>query len=182
MKTNVETIQFKAPLVNIAGRTVVQIPEAKSAALPSRGQVSVTGDIHGHEFKTVLEPDGRWSHWFTVNAELQKATRVEVGDVVTVSVTAIKEWPEPKIPDDFQKALDAASDIHKLWSSITPMARWEWIRWVNATTNQDTRARRIEVSLSKMRSGKRRPCCFNLAACTDPDLSKNGRLIEPSNA
>jgi hypothetical protein len=30
-----------------------------------------------------------------------------------------------------------------------------------------------------MQSGKRRPCCFNLAACTDPDLSKNGKLINP---
>jgi hypothetical protein len=29
-----------------------------------------------------------------------------------------------------------------------------------------------------MNSGKRRPCCFNLAACTDPDLSKNGKLID----
>jgi hypothetical protein len=29
-----------------------------------------------------------------------------------------------------------------------------------------------------MKSGKRRPCCFNLAACTDPNLSKNSRLIE----
>jgi hypothetical protein len=29
-----------------------------------------------------------------------------------------------------------------------------------------------------MNSGKRRPCCFDLAACTDPSLSKNGRLIE----
>jgi hypothetical protein len=31
-----------------------------------------------------------------------------------------------------------------------------------------------------MKSGKRRPCCFNLAACTDPNLSKSGRLIEPA--
>jgi hypothetical protein len=31
-----------------------------------------------------------------------------------------------------------------------------------------------------MKSGKRRPCYFNLAACTDPYLSRNGRLIEPA--
>jgi bacteriocin resistance YdeI/OmpD-like protein len=59
------------------------------------------------------------------------------------------------------------------------MARWEWVRWVNATKNPDTRRRRVDVSISKMKSGKRRPCCFNLSACTDPDLSKNGRLLEP---
>jgi hypothetical protein len=61
------------------------------------------------------------------------------------------------------------------------MARWEWVRWVNATKNPDTRSRRVDVSISKMKSGKRRPCCFNLSACTDPDLSKNGRLLEPAD-
>jgi hypothetical protein len=65
-----------------------------------------------------------------------------------------------------------------LWKGITPMARWEWVRWINATRNLQTRERRVEVSLSKLRSGKRRPCCFDLAACTDPDLSKNGKLVE----
>ena len=81
-------------------------------------------------------------------------------------------------PDE--AALGAAPQIQDLWEDITPMARWEWVRWVNATKDPDTRERRVEVSISKMKSGKRRPCCFNLAACTDPDLSKSGRLVEPA--
>ena len=55
------------------------------------------------------------------------------------------------------------------------------VRWVNATKNPDTRRRRGDVSISKMQSGKKRHCCFNLSACTDKDLSKNGRLLEPAN-
>jgi hypothetical protein len=58
------------------------------------------------------------------------------------------------------------------------MARWEWVRWIKATKNPQTRQRRVEVGISKLRSGKRRPCCFDLASCTDPDLSKNGILEE----
>jgi hypothetical protein len=82
------------------------------------------------------------------------------------------------VPKDLATALETAPDrIRALWNEITPMARWEWVRWVNATKNPETRERRVDVSISKMESGKRRPCCFNLAACTDPDLSKNGRLI-----
>jgi hypothetical protein len=50
---------------------------------------------------------------------------------------------------------------------------------VNATRNPGTRQRRIEVSISKTHSGKRRLCCFNLTACTALDLSKNGKLIDP---
>jgi hypothetical protein len=30
-----------------------------------------------------------------------------------------------------------------------------------------------------MEHGKRRPCCFNLASCTDPDLSRSGKLVDP---
>ena len=57
------------------------------------------------------------------------------------------------------------------------MARWEWVRWVGATKNPDTRAKRVDVSISKLRAGSRRPCCFDLSSCTDPELSKNGKLL-----
>ena len=60
------------------------------------------------------------------------------------------------------------------------MARWEWVRWVNATRNPVTRRRRVDVSISKMSNGKRRPCCFDLSTCTDPELSRNGKLVESS--
>ena len=78
-----------------------------------------------------------------------------------------KDWPEPDVPQDLATALVAAPQkIQNLWNEITPMARWEWVRWVDATKNPDTRRRRVDVSISKMQSGKRRPCCFNLSACT----------------
>ena len=100
----------------------------------------------------------------------------------TLDIEVTKAWPEPSVPQDLATALEAAPEpIQALWNEITPMARWEWVRWVNATKNPDTRAKRVDVSISKMESGKRRPCCFNLAGCTDPDLSKNGKLFDPAD-
>lgn len=172
-------ITFETTPYVIGKHLVVRLPENASKELPSRGQVMVKGTINGHDFKQVLEPDGNWGHWFKVDAKLQKTASVSVGDTVTVAIAPSKDWPEPVIPSDFSKTLATAPPkVQDLWTNITPMARWEWIRWVNATSNTDTRKRRVEVSISKMQSGKRRPCCFNLAACTDPDLSRNGRLIE----
>jgi hypothetical protein len=52
-------------------------------------------------------------------------------------------------------------------------------RWVNATRNPTTRGRRVEVTISKMKNGKRRPCCFDFSACTDPMLSRSGKLVDP---
>lgn len=174
-------IRFDAAVYTIDESTILRLPENASQKLPSRGQVAVRGTINGHEFQTVLEPDGQSGHWMMVDATLQHSGGVSAGDTATLEIEPSAEWPEPDVPRDLETALAAAPQkIQDLWDEITPMARWEWVRWVNATKNPDTRKRRVEVTISKMDSGKRRPCCFNLAACTDPDLSKNGRLLEPA--
>jgi hypothetical protein len=179
-RTEGATIRFDATLSTIDTSTVVRLPETASKNLPSRGQVAVRGTINGVGFRTVLEPDGNSGHWMRIDDTLQRAAGINAGDTATLSIEVTKDWPEPNVPQDLATALAAAPQkIQDLWNETTPMARWEWVRWVNATKNPDTRSRRVDVSISKMNSGKRRPCCFNLSACTDPDLSKNGRLLEP---
>jgi uncharacterized protein DUF1905/bacteriocin resistance YdeI/OmpD-like protein len=181
-RTKAATIHFDATLSTIDTSTVLRLPETASKNLPSRGQVAVRGTINGVEFQTVLEPDGKSGHWMKVDDTLQHAAGISAGDTATLDIAVIRDWPEPSVPRDLATALAAAPrKIQELWTDITPMARWEWVRWINATKNPETRGRRVEVSISKMTSGKRRPCCFNLSACTDPDLSKNGRLLEPED-
>ena len=177
--TGVSAIRFEATLHTIDKWTILRLPEKASEKLPSRGQVAVQGTINGHEFQTVLEPDGCSGHWMRVDEKLQRTAAISAGDIAALEIEPARDWPEPNVPQDFETALATAPQkIQDLWNDITPMARWEWVRWVNATKNPDTRRRRVEVSISKMDSGKRRPCCFNLAACTNPDVSRNGKLIE----
>ena len=180
-RTVVSPIRFDATPYTIDEWTILRLPEKASEKLPSRGQVAVRGTINGHEFRTVLEPDGCGGHWMRVDEELQRAAAMSAEDISRLEIEPTRDWPEPHLPQDFETALTAAPQkIQDLWKEITPMARWEWVRWVNETKNPDTRRRRVEVTMSKMKSGKRRPCCFNLAACTDPYLSRNGRLVEPA--
>lgn len=175
------TIRFSAQLVTIKDWTIARIPEDESVKLTSRGQISVKGTINGHEFQTVLEPDGYWSHWFRLDDTKQKEIGVKTGDGISVELTPVKEWPEPNLPDDIQKALNAAPEkVQQKWRDITPMAQWEWVRWVNSTGVDATRAIRIEKTISKLKGTHRRPCCFNLAACTEPYVSKSGRLMQPT--
>jgi hypothetical protein len=175
-------MQFDATLSAIDTATLLRLPETASKRLPSRGQVAVHGTINGAEFQTVLEPDGKFGHWMKVDHTLRRAAGIGAGDTATLAIEVTKDWPEPNVSRDLATALAGAPPkIQGLWSEITPMARWEWVRWVNATKDPDTRERRVDVSISKLQSGKRRPCCFNLAACTDPDLSSSGRLREPAN-
>lgn len=172
-------IRFEATLQATGPRAILRLPDAASKKLPSRGQVAAHATINGHPFDTVIEPDGDFGHWMSLNKALQKAAGTGPGKEATVQVEPCDEWPEPSVPPDLRTALSSApEEIQELWDTITPMARWEWVRWVNATKNPSTRKRRVEVSISKMSSGKRRPCCFNLASCTDPELSKSGKLVQ----
>lgn len=172
-----DTIRFEGRVERIGDRTLLRLPAGASAGLPSRGQVAVTAALDGHRFATVVEPDGRRGHWLPLD-EPSRSLELSAGDAVAVELEPAGRWPEPDVPPDLRAALDDAHDLTGVWNDITPMARWEWVRWVNSTANPQTRGRRVEVSLSKLRSGKRRPCCFDLSACTDPEVSKSGKLIE----
>ena len=181
MNPSAPVIRFEGPLSAIGGSTILRLPEGASKRLPSRGQVAVEGTINGRRFATVVEPDGQRGHWIRIDRSMQRTAGIKAGKTATVAIKATKDWPEPDVPRDLKAALDAAPQkIKRLWQEITPMARWEWVRWVNATGNLATRDRRVAVTISKMSSGKRRPCCFDLSACTDPDLAKNGKLVAPN--
>jgi len=172
-------IHFQTKLSQIGTRTVLRLPESASAKLPSRGIVFVEGSINAVPFTAVLEPDGAGSHWFSLTSTLRENAKVAAGDTVAVSCKPSNNWPEPPIPEDFEQSLAASPDAHALWKDISPMARWDWIRWISATSRPETRRRRIEAACDKLKKGERRPCCFNRTLCTDPAVSKNGVLMEP---
>lgn len=169
-------ITFDAGVERIQDTELVRLPADASAELPSRGQVAVTATVDGCELDTVVEPDGRRGHWLRLTPDLLGGAAV--GDRVAVTLAVRSDWPEPEVPDDLAAALDGApADVQAVWQDITPMARWEWVRWVGATRNPATREKRVAVSISKLDNGKRRPCCFDLSSCTDPELSRSGKLM-----
>ena len=176
------TIRFEAELAKINSWTILRLPNSASAQLPSRGMTMVEGTINGLPFKAPLEPDGMGSHWFRVDDSKLKGLRADAGDTVTLEIEPAKEWTEPELPEDLKSALEADPQTYALWMDCTTKARWDWLRWISGTAQQETRQRRIEVAFSKLNSGMRRPCCFNQRMCTEPYVSKNGRLLEPEMA
>jgi hypothetical protein len=177
---SMSTIRFRAPLFTIGSWTLLRLPISASAKLPSRGMTMVEGTINGFKFQAALEPDGKGGHWFRVDKAMLEASHVAAGDTVALEIEPSREWPEPEVPEDLKNALATVPQIQTVWNSITPMARWDWIRWIRSTKQPETRRRRIEVACSKLKSGMRRPCCFNRTLCTEPYVSNNGVLLEPT--
>ena len=72
------------------------------------------------------------------------------------------EESEPKVPRDLQKALAAAPIVDAAWRDLTPIARRDFISWIDSAKQTETRRRRIEKTCSMLADGKRRPCCFSI--------------------
>ncbi len=66
---------------------------------------------------------------------------------------------EPKAPTDLRKILSTPK-VMALWKDLTPIARRDFIGWIESAKQAETRARRIKRVPDMLASGKRRPCCY----------------------
>ena len=65
-----------------------------------------------------------------------------------------------KMPADLAKALSNKKEVVELWESLTPIARNEFICWIEDAKQEKTRAKRIGRTIDELLEGKKRPCCW----------------------
>lgn len=178
MAKTLTTVQFSAKVFRPGGTdkgadwSFLNLPNEASEQLPVRSMVSVEGTFNGQEFWTTLIPDGEGGHWLKVDEELAQASKVKAGDEVDVVVTPMAKEPEPEVPGEVLKALEGAGQTaSETWASITPMARRDWVFWIASAKKEETRLKRLNVAMSKLSAGNRRPCCFDRTGMYDKSLS-----------
>ena len=75
------------------------------------------------------------------------------------------------LPADLGRVFLADHALRRRWEDLTPLARNEWICWVEDAKQNETRQRRIRLLGEQLHAGKRRPCCW--PGC--PHRAKTGR-------
>ena len=76
----------------------------------------------------------------------------------------VGEESEPKVPTDLRQALAAAPMAKAKRSDLTPIARRDFISWIDSAKQLETRRRRIDKACSMLVAGKRRPCCYSIVS------------------
>ena len=74
--------------------------------------------------------------------------------------TVIADGVVHKVPADLRKALLSDKSALERWQDLTPLARNEWICWVITNKKPETRKNHIERTITELKEGKRRPCCW----------------------
>ncbi len=95
-----------------------------------------------------------------------------------MATKTVSEGTAHKMPADLRKALVADSKVLGLWEDITPLARNEFICWVENAKQIETRKRRVRRTCEELLEGNRRPCCW--MGCihrTDKAISKTQKWI-----
>ena len=58
----------------------------------------------------------------------------------------IEKGTEPKLPADLRKVLAASARAKAQWEVLTPIARRDFVTWIESAKRLETRKRRIEVA------------------------------------
>lgn len=64
------------------------------------------------------------------------------------------------LPKDMGKEIASQPAVVTAWEDISPLARNEWICWVESAKKSETRERRMRIMKENLAAGKRRPCCW----------------------
>jgi uncharacterized protein YdeI (YjbR/CyaY-like superfamily) len=85
--------------------------------------------------------------------------------VPVTKVARVPDVPVPggvvhDLPDDLCKVLTSSPKALHAWNDITPLARNEFICWVEDAKREPTRLRRIRRTKEELEEGQRRPCCW----------------------
>jgi hypothetical protein len=78
------------------------------------------------------------------------------------------------MPTDLRGVLVKNDAARATWEDITPLARNEWLCWVESATLNETRQRRIKRAEEELAAGDRRPCCW--IGC----IHRTDKAISPS--
>jgi uncharacterized protein YdeI (YjbR/CyaY-like superfamily) len=84
--------------------------------------------------------------------------------VKTINPKPAQQESEPKVPTELRNALAADPKAKDQWGDLTPVARRDFISWIDAAKQPQTRKRRIKMACSKLAAGKRRPCCYSIVS------------------
>ena len=157
-------LRFKAQLARNSGRAkggswgTLEIPKSLSGVLS--GMNKVEGTINGHPFRAPIEPNGSGRYVLRVNDAMRAGADAGPGD--TVNLAILGPEPEPKEPPELRSALAGSANAKNFWKELDSDSRRIYLRWIDATKNRETRARRVRRTVEQLAQGKRRPCCVNV--------------------
>ncbi|MEV0643883.1 YdeI/OmpD-associated family protein [Phytomonospora sp. NPDC050363] len=149
-------MQFRA-VVQSSGKTAtgIEVPAGILDALASGKRPKVKVTLGDHVYRTTVGSHNGLA-MIPVSAEVREQSGVAAGDDIEVGIELDTEVREVEVPDDLAAALDAEPRARAFFDGLSySNKRWHVLQ-VTGAKAAETRARRIEKSVSALKDGRQR--------------------------
>ena len=141
-------------VVELGGKTAtgIEVPTEVIEALGTSKRPPVTITVNGHTYRTTaVRMGGRFL--VPLAAENREAAGLQAGDRVVVDIENDAAPREVELPADLAEAMDDAA--RAAYDGLSFTHRKEWVRWVEEAKKPETRAARIEKTVTGLREGRK---------------------------
>ena len=147
-------MKFKAVL-KLEGKTAtgIQVPAEVVAALGSSKRPPVRVTIGSHTYRSTVAAY-RDVFMIPVAAEHRQAAGIAAGDEVEVEIELDDQPREVTVPPDFAAALARDAEAQRFFNSLSYSNKRRFVLSIEDAKTPETRQRRIEKSMEKLREGK----------------------------
>jgi uncharacterized protein YdeI (YjbR/CyaY-like superfamily) len=128
--------------------TFVFVPESVMAAFAPRRRVPVKATVNRFAYRTTIVDMGE-GPCFAVNKTVREATGIARDDRIDVTVELDTDVRTVEVPPYLAKAL--GKRLRSTFDAMAYSHRKEYVEWISAAKQPETRARRIGKVLDKIR-------------------------------
>jgi len=152
-------VRFSAVLQPADVGTFVVIPPEVVTTLGATGRTSVSGTIDGQPFANQVMPytyEGVGRQFvMVVNKAVRTALGKEAGESVefVLARDARSRSADVAIPTELAEALAADPELRSRFDGLAPSHRREYAEFVGAAKREETRRRRAQQSIERLRRG-----------------------------
>jgi hypothetical protein len=122
----------------------------KQSQKPAMKYIPVIAAVAGRHVRTTLLPAGDGRYRLLISAALRKGSHADVGDSISIELSADCESRELPIPADLRVALKQHPKAGRGFAALPPGYRRQVLKWMETAKGAPARARRIEMIVDRM--------------------------------
>ena len=142
-------MRFDTILLQSGNNTGIEVPPEVIEALGGGKRPPVALTVNGYAYRSTVGIMGGKA-LIPFSSEHRAASGLKGGDAITVEVELDTAPRETAVPEDFATALHAAG-LRTKFDALAASHRKEHVRAIEDAKTADTRARRIEKAIEKLK-------------------------------
>ena len=148
-------VTFETTVATSGNNTGIVVPDDVIEQLGAGKRPPVLVNVNGYEYRNTVAVMGG-TYMIGISAAIRKATGLQGGDPIRVTLRVADAPREANVPEDFAAALAADQRAGAFFGGLSNSMRRYHVDNINAAKTDDTRQRRIDKAIGLFLDGKQR--------------------------